>query len=425
MKNFFYHTVLAVILLATVLSFNSCDKIDDALNDDNNDSTQTTTLGDTLWVHNLSFGENELWITDAPLAIGTDGTIYYSAGGGMSNWEAVRIYAVDKTNGSLKWKTEPLHQWKVNSNIVIGDDGTIYVESYTKLYSISPGDGSFNWIWEVPETINVNGQDLYTYGELGPMALANNGDLIVKTTGSGSYYRARYCISPSGTMKWYRFIGAENTPISIGYDGVIYDFAHDDTHTFLSASDPDSGEILWTLPVYNLVSAGINITIAENGDIITQISSDTLVRINPDNQTFIWKVAAAASEQSKIIGTEGYLYLFDQWAGMYRYDIATGNMVGDPMAIPHYSIIDSKGQLYGIMSDNNPYLTVTDNSGNIVWENKTDTYLGHPTTLSNEKVVYTANSKKVFAIQTDAGLSQSQWPCFTHDNRNTFNYNKH
>jgi len=58
---------------------------------------------------------------------------FISASGGQANWEAERIYAVNKTDGSLKWKTEPLDMWHLNSNIMIGDDGTIYIEAYTKL----------------------------------------------------------------------------------------------------------------------------------------------------------------------------------------------------------------------------------------------------------------------------------------------------
>jgi len=151
------------------------------------------------------------------LIVEKDGSIYYSASGGQANWESSRIYAINKTDGSLKWKTEPLAIWHLNSNIVVGDDGTIYVLSYTKLYSIDPNTGAFNWVWEVPHTIG----DYYTYGEVGGLALANNGDLIFKTNGGGSYYRALYCVGSDGQTKWHHFIGAEGTPITIGYNGTI------------------------------------------------------------------------------------------------------------------------------------------------------------------------------------------------------------
>ena len=56
------------------------------------------------------------------MAIGTDGSIYYLADGGMATWEATRVYAINKDDGSLKWKTDALEIWHPNSNIIVADD---------------------------------------------------------------------------------------------------------------------------------------------------------------------------------------------------------------------------------------------------------------------------------------------------------------
>ncbi len=403
------------ILLGTVfmvLSTISCKK-------ENNLIVNT---GDTLWVHNIPQSEKEHFIDNKPLAVGKDGTIYYSAGGGVSNYDYEKVYAVNGTDGSLKWQSDTLETWYTNSNLIIGDDGNIYVASYTKLYCINPENGNFNWIWEVPQTLNSNGSDVYTYGELGALALANNGDLIIKTAGSGSYYRALYCINSSGTIKWYRFIGSENTDIIVGKNGEIIDFEHDGSGQLLTVSDSENGNLLWSMPV-SVVSDANNITVADNGDIITFVHTDSLARINSTNHTTIWKIYAATSSDVKTFDSDGNLFLFDQYAGCSVYDINTGNTISSGLSLPQIPLIDTKNQLYGVISDNNPRLSVTDKSGNIIWES--DMNINRNTkTLSDDNIVYCADSKKIYALQGDASLNKNGWAKISHDNRNTNNVNK-
>jgi len=406
-------TSVILLISAIIISFSSsCEKDDDI----------TVSTGDTLWIHQIPQGEKEHWIDAKPLAIGYDGTIYYSAGGGSSNWDPESIYAVNKSDGSLKWQTQALATWHINSNVIVGDDGTVYVASYTKLYSINPADGSFNWVWEVPETITVNGNDLYTYGELGPMTLANNGDLIIKTTGDGSYYRALYCIGSGGTMKWYRFIGSENTDIVIGKYGEIIDFEHDDVGQKLTVSNADDGSLMWSIPA-NVISAADNITIADNGDIITFIHTDSLIRVNPLTHSVLWKTAASTSSDAKTFDSDGNLFLYDQWAGCSVYDISTGTLIKSDVNLPQNPVIDSKNQLMGIISDWHPHMSVTDNSGNIIWESNID-ISGNSIAVSDDNIIYFSDSKNVYAVQGDAGLNKNAWPKMSHDNRNTNNYSK-
>ena len=413
----------SLLFLTTVLFifFNSCDK-----NFNNNDTpTPSTNVGDTLWVHQVPGDINVMYIHDTPLAIGLDGSIYYDAYGSWNGdvTEPDRIYAVNKNDGSLKWKTEPLGTWML-SDIMVGDDGTIYVENYTKIYSINPATGAINWEWEVPQTLPLDGRDVYTYEGLGGLALANNGDIITKTNQSGVYYRAMYCISSDGAMKWHRFISATNIPITIGYGGTIYDFERDASYLgLLTATNPNTGALIWSMPAA-LVSGANNITIADNGNIITLIHTDTLACINPENHNFIWKTAASTVQDYKYISPDGFIYLYDQ-LGTYLYNVTTGNKEAGPVLLPHSTTFDSKGHLLGIISDYNPYLTVTDNAGEIIWENRMDGFYGWSVAISSDNIVYVANAKKLYAIQSDAPLANKGWPKYSHDNRNTFNYSKH
>ena len=420
MKKLIHFSLVAGLLVTIFWLTPSCDLL---TTPNNPDSTQQTVLGDTLWSHQLTWTTNELWINEAPLALGKDGSIYYTASGGQSNWEAERVYALNKTDGSLKWKTEPLAIWHLNSNVMVGDDGTIYVASYTKLYSIDPSSGSFNWVWEVPQTLPGNdGNDVYTYGELGNIALANNGDIITKTTGSGSYYRALYCIGTDGTMKWHRFIGSENNPITIGYQGTIYDYEHDNNGLFLTASNPTTGQLIWSIPS-SIGDGNANVTIADNGDVIAHIANDTIIRIDPEDNHTIWKTVATMNYKNMVFGAQGSLYLYDQWTGTSIVDIQTGKVVGDPISgISSSPVIDSKEHLIGFFYSSN-HTGAIDNTGKIIWESKVAGF-AKSTIISDEKIVYSSNSKTVYAIQSDAGMAKSNWPRFSHDNRNTFNFSK-
>ncbi len=383
-----------------------------------NTTAPQSQVGKKLWEHSVPVVNNELWIDDLPLAVGKDSSIYYSASGGQSNWESSRIYAINKADGSLKWKTEPLATWHVNSNIVVGDDGTVYVLSYTKLYSINPNTGAFNWVWEVPEKIGAN----YTYGEVGGLALASNGDLIFKTNGSGSYYRALYSVGSNGQTKWHHFIGAEVTPITIGYQGVIYDFGHESAGIYLYAYDPDTGNEKWKIPAtpgsgYN------NIVVADNGDLIWR-DNDKLVRSSSVDGHLIWQTEALSNHFNKVLDTHGYIYLYDQWVGTAVFDSQTGSKKDTRINVASEPAIDGLGRLCGVMASDS-HLSVNDSSGSLVWESKIDDFYGKTVAISSDKVIYVANGKKVYALQGDAALASSGWPKFSHDNRNTFNAGKH
>ena len=383
--------------------------------------------GDILWTHDVvPVNNHTMYIADLPLAVGKDGSIYYSAAGGQDNLEPSRIYALNKTDGSLKWKTEPLAIWHVNSNIVVGDDGTVYVLSATKLYSIDPATGIFNWVWEVPHSMG----DKNTYGEVSGLALANNGDLIFKTNGSGSYYRALYCVGSNGQTKWHHFIGADIAPITIGYGGTIYDFGYEmlrDANRqpyylhYLYAYDPNTGNELWKIPTdAGVFSGSNNITVAANGDLIWR-NNDKLVRSDPAEGHTIWQVDAESNYANKVIDPAGFIYLYDQWAGTAVFNPQTGAKKESRIHVTSWPVVDSLGHLCGATLNG---LNVNDATGTLVWE-KNIGFQGQTVTISADKVIYVADSHKVYAVQGDATMAQSGWPRFSHDNRNTFNVNKH
>jgi len=307
---------------------------------------------------------------------------------------------------------------------MVGDNGNIYVASEYKLYSINPSDGSFNWVWEVPKTLpGENGNDVWTYGELGAMALTNDNDIIIKTTGSGSYQRALYRIGNDGTMKWasFRSWGVRNA-IAIGKNGNIFDFDRGPDGYILTSKDPGTGSLNWSIPVTYLCSY---IFVTDNGNIITKTSDDTLVRINQLNGNIIWKVSAYTYNNVGHMDADENIILFDQFKGSYIYNSSNGSLIKGELSLPHDIAIDSKNQIYGTLSDWHPFLSVTDEDGNIIWQCKVGHVGYFSPSISDDKIVYwITGDQRIFALKTDAGLAHSGWPKFSHDKRNTFNVNK-
>ncbi len=406
-----------IVIISGLFFLSGCDVFKD-----DDPGTPQQKAGDTLWIHTVPKGAQNVWIHEIPLAIGQDGSVYYSASGGMANWEPSRIYAVNKNDGTIKWVSEPLENWTVNSNIVIGDDGTVYVLCYTKLYSIDPGTGSFNWIWEVPQTLPHDGNDVFTYGEVSSLALSDNGDLIFKTSGSGVYWRALYCVGTDGNMKWHRFIRAASNPITIGYNGIIYDYAAGDGNEhFIFATDPSSGAILWQTKAYT--SYGVtNLTVADNGDLIAFVANDSLARIDPADGTIIWKSKVTEYSTHKIlIDNNGVINLYANYNwGVYRYKSEDGTQTGQVLKNGLFCF-DGTGKMYDAGVNG---VKVYQYDGTEAWIFNTPAS-GNTLTISSDNVVYVATTDKVYAIQGDGSMAMGGWPAYAHDKRNTFNANKH
>ena len=447
-KLFGLTSVLLVLLMA-LFSFNGCSTLEDIIGSEDNtssaviDNTDTDNntsepdssvgIGETLWIHHLPQGEVQHYASlGEPLAIGPDGTLYYEAGGhgwNTTNWDPIEIYAVNKSDGSLKWKSEPLAIWHINGNIMIGDEGNVYAASYTKLYSLNPSDGSVNWVWEVPHTLpDSNGNDVNTYGELGFMTLTNSNDIIIKTMGSGSYFRAYYCINPEGTTKWYQFNSSYSSgPMSIGKDGMLYDITKIDNIYVLAVRDPGTGLLSWTLPIETSNLLYNNLVFTEDGDVITFTRGDNLARISTTSHQVKWEIASGASRRFKFIAPDGNIYVYSQFTGWYIYDASNGNQINSGLFISSQPInIDDKFQIYGTLRDDEGFVKVTDKVGTESW--RTSMMVGGATITVSDNVLYfwsTDNGEQaLFALKTDGSLSHSGWPRFWHDNRNTFNFNK-
>ena len=133
------------------------------------------------------------WIRTSP-CIGDDGTVYVVSLDGY-------LHAVNP-DSTLKWKTDV----GAGTSPTIGQDGTVYA-GYETLYAVNPTNGSVKWTYNVGAAIK---------GSTPSHSLED-------TTyfGAGTYL---FAVNHDGTLKWKKKIASEfiDSAPAIGEDGTVY-----------------------------------------------------------------------------------------------------------------------------------------------------------------------------------------------------------
>jgi hypothetical protein len=426
--------ILYLLIIFHMFMFSSCDSFTLFPKDTAYDP------GDTIWIHTMP-GSDSLFI-DNSLAIGTDGSIYYAASGGTVYWTPSRIMAINKDDGSLKWQSGILDHVAISSKIVVGDDGTIYVIGFYTLYAIDPNNGAFKWKWKVPETIPYNGGNVYTYGQIGALALTTDGNLILGSIGAGTYYRGLYLVTSSGSLKWVNLDAVGSAiygGISVGKDNTAFYYSEINLNGVvkpcLVAVNIATGGIKWTTEVVNKHLASSNIAIDIDGTLVCsfniQPDSKVLIhKIEPSTGSIFWSSTDEEAAPLNLINTSGQLFEFG--SGGYTQYNAEGKITQH--IIGGFGAIDQLNRIVGASVISSQYKLCWYNSdGNLESSVNMDGILGDEILISSEEVVYAiinSNSTsripvKISAIQSDAQLAVNGWPRPAHDNRNTSNMNKH
>ena len=400
--------------------------------------------GDTLWIHNVPGSDSLLILIpgnkNISFALGKDGDVYYGVAGGTLYWTPARIIAVNKEDGSTKWISQRFESPHLNSEIVIGDDGTVYVICNTILYALNPDNGTTKWKWEVPVTVPhpdfPNG--IYTYGPIGALALTNDGDLVLGSIGAGVYSRGLYRISKNGTMNWYNLDangGGISTGITIGKNGNLFYYSEIAGKLSLVSADPTSGDILWSNQISRISAADNNIAADDDGSLICSFAElgdpdMHLYRIDASSGATLWKSTFISSYWSKLIGQDGFIYqVVDRDVeknGIHRINPANNEkqlMIWGS----HAGALDNKNRIVYAFRDegHQDKLGVLAIDGTIEWQVGMTGIIGNDFLVSDDKVIYGATGyQQIFAIQGDATLATSGWPKSAHGNRNTSNVNK-
>lgn len=416
----------------------SCEWINDIFSPED---VSTHEKGDTVWVHQLPDDLKHILNPGnlfTAFALG-DNDVYYGAGVNSPT----QIYAVNRKDGTLRWKSNELDHTDISSQIVVGDNGTVYVIDYCKLYAIDPANGSFKWVWEVPETVQHAGypNGLYTYGQIGALALANNGDLILGSIGSGVYNRVLYCIDKDGNTKWFNIDavgGSVGTGIVIGKNGNAFYYTNFNPKNDLVAVNIENGAVIWTKEISSYGGVANNIVIDEEGNLIcsfadVETNKFHLHVIDAIDGSVLWQSDFISSIQKKLIGPDGYYYHYldnnvDKY-GMYRIAAYSNNFTLTNWGID-MGAIDNQNRLLYSFIDKDDYnkikLGLFNTDATVDWSLYINSLRKNDYLISNDKIIYgVIGHDQVIAIQGDASLAASGWPKLAHDNRNTSNWSKH
>ena len=427
--------ILTMIVLAWIICFDECIFPDGPEYE----------TGDTLWIHETPV-QDSMWINKS-LAIGNDGAIYYAAGGATINWIPARVFAIDPEDGSLKWKTEAIDHMAISSQIVVGDDGTVYVIGYYTLYAFNPDNGATKWTWRVPENLphpDIPGGTLFTLGQIGALALTDNGDLILGSIGSGVYSRALYCIDKdTGVKKWHQLklngVGIESG-ISIGPDNTAFYYTETDldgngAKDYLLAVNAQNGQLKWATQINSIVAGSNNIAIREDGNLLAAFvpfGENTMYYhiVNSSDGQILWKSTEQAPWHEKWIGPDGTYYGTSN--GIKQVDPNSGALslvqVGDFGAITENNRI-----VMTYAPTNVSRLGVFYPDGTLDYEVTMNGITGGGTVISGDQVIYSIINEhwagsylptKICAIQGESPLASKGWPKLYHDNRNTSNWRK-
>ena len=175
------------------------------------------------------------------LAMGTNGTIYFSTIGIEGNYTDPQgretVHAV-KTDGTKIWsfQTEayPLPQLTIawGSAPAIGSGGTIYVGSHdTHLYALNP-DGTEKWRFKTGDAV------------ISSPAVGSNGTIYF-----GSKDAYFYAVNPDGTKRWrYQAGGAIHSSPAVGSDGTLY--ISDTANTLYAVTSSSSGPADSSWPMF-------------------------------------------------------------------------------------------------------------------------------------------------------------------------------
>lgn len=414
------------IFLFSFVMIPSCDLFD---NDD--PPVDESEIGDVLWEHK-AFDQDKYFILNSMAY--DNNTIYYAQGGGTVIWTPTRINAVNAETGELKWSSAELDHMDLSSDIVIGDGGVIYAIGFYTLYAIDPNNGEFLWTWKVPETIaNSDGGELYTFGQIGSLAIAKDGSLVLGSIGSGVYHRGIYGIDKSGTKRWHNLTANEwgATSLVINKDNIAYYYSSLNGKDVIYALDIANGSVLWTKEIDLITSSANNILITDKNSLICAVGLNGEARrlheIDCSSGDVLWSSIDEVGYLNKIMNHNGVVF-FDAPYGIYTLTIG-GNGIKNKLIDPHFMDgvkIDSKNRfamVHNIGFETNLVSYEMDGSQaqNIPYPG-----IDHRLFLliPGNKLIVRANNT-IAALQADATLSQSGgWPSYAHDMRNSRNVSR-
>lgn len=311
------------------------------------------------WISTVGPGSS---IPTSPV-IGPNGTIY-AGFSGRSKDTHESIFALDPSDGSVKWRRD-LARDHIKSTPAVGSDGTVYMGSQdTNVYALSPADGSVKWAsrtghWASTPTIGADG-----------------------TVFVGSWDESLYALDPrDGTVKWKQAtdIGIASCP-AISPDGTIY--VGGIGFGVLAVNSTD-GSVKWRYP-----AGGFSESDLKSGRQLTVVSSPAV----GSNGTIYVGATEGKLRDGRILsltpnGTVKWSAKFD----------------GTPYRCP---AISAKGTVYAVISrgDSCAVYALRASDGNVKWKFPTGSSAGSSVTIGADGIVYFGcTDKRVYALKPSDG----------------------
>jgi outer membrane protein assembly factor BamB len=438
MKNFKF--LYAIIAIAFISLSSGCPK--DIFGPGPGPDT-----GDTLWVHEVP-GVDSLFLVNS-LAVGHNGTLYCAVAGGTVRWTAARVRALDPDNGNMIWESERMDNIGLNSEIMIGDDGTVYAIGNHKLYAFDGSTGFTKWIWEVPQELpnpDNPSQNVYTYGSLAHLALTDDGNILTSTSGSGVYSRSIFLINPFGDKIYHNIKAngwAVETGFAIGKNNMAYYYSRNLTADLpglrLVALNLATGGVAWTLPIDGSYSGDNNIAIMEDGNLLAIFNHSSSPGskahiVDAQSGAILWTSSYEVTAGVKLIGPDGTFY---EQVGPYKFSRNGSRTLATNFTHPAWAnigAITGNNRLVSAFTDvdNTRKLGAFNSSGTIDFGTQIDGVEGKKIVIGTDQQIYGIINlhpvsfipTKIVAIQGNASLATTGWPRPGHDNQNTSNANK-
>jgi len=417
--------VMSLLLIASGLA--GCDGTTD--NGDQPDTRIAWTFQGGAAIY---YGSPALSRDESTVYIGTSNALF----GPFQNTHAIQAVAVN--DGSLQW-SYALGASEVRSTPAVAPDGsiTVVVDEHNatgglvrSLVHRLSASGAVRWSYELglaPSRVDI--------GFSAP-AIAADGTTYVASD-------ALYAIRPDGTLKW-KVLGPapedlRGSPV-IGADGTVYFAAH---NIPLTAFHPDSGRVLWRLPLGVNDHVVASPSIAVDGTLYVATSPGILYAVSSAG-VLLWTFDVATVgyhctfRSSPAVAADGTIYLGSNQgnpssalfalrpSGQIRWIFEPSDLPSD-VPSDHFDIysspaIGSDGALYFGQEFGRVY-ALDGASGVLKWLVNTETGItwSSPALTSAGTLLISDLDGRLYAITTESrGLQAgAPWPRYRHDNTST------
>ncbi len=323
----------------------------------------------------------------SPLAMDTDGALYFGATGSGLGDRLISLAA----DGHLRWEV-PSH-YTLTAAPVISARHVLYVVSYDHhLYAV-----------------DNDGHELWSFVADGALSLSpalGTDETIHIITDDGHLYAVR----PDGAVAWdYETHAAVHGSPVIGADGTVY--FGDVQHRF-HALNPD-GTARWTYTAGGEIHSAP--AIGPDGSLHFSAFDGKHYVLNPDG-TLKWTAANAASRLGPMVAPDGSVYIASgkdlralDAQGGFRWIFPTGDVLGaGPTVAANGTIFlgSPDGRLYALRPD-----------GTTLWSVPVGNGIYAPGTLIGpDGTLYAATGDgRVIAFRGSSPLASTGWPTFHRD----------